>query len=119
MQCPECNHVPVAGTQPDPTRCPECGVYYAKAAWLRKEQVPAGTRPKAPNMVVGGAYDVQHAIKKYPGAQPVVVIDVQMSFNSMVWFMVKWALASIPALIILFILFFLALGTLGGLGKFL
>jgi len=62
---------------------------------------------------------VQHALKKYPGAQPVVVIDVQMSFNSMVWFMVKWALASIPALIILFVMFFIALGMLGGLGKFL
>ncbi|BAU76131.1 hypothetical protein ppKF707_0776 [Metapseudomonas furukawaii] len=28
-------------------------------------------------------------------------MDFQMSFNSMVWFMVKAALASIPALIIL------------------
>jgi hypothetical protein len=35
-------------------------------------------------------------------AAPVVVIDVQMRFSSMVVFMVKWAMASIPALIILF-----------------
>ena len=29
-------------------------------------------------------------------------VDINMSFNSMVWFMVKWAIAAIPALIILF-----------------
>ncbi len=34
--------------------------------------------------------------------QPVVVFDVQMPFWSMVRFMVLWALAAIPALIILF-----------------
>ena len=37
-------------------------------------------------------------------ASPVVVTDIQMRFSSMVLFMVKWALASIPALIILFFL---------------
>ncbi len=36
--------------------------------------------------------------------QSVVVTDVQMPFGSMVVFMVKWALASIPAVIILFLL---------------
>ena len=34
----------------------------------------------------------------------VVVKDVQMGFGSMVLFMVKWAIASIPALIILSII---------------
>jgi len=33
--------------------------------------------------------------------QPVVVSNVKMPFGSMVVFMVKWTLASIPALIIL------------------
>lgn len=33
----------------------------------------------------------------------VVIIDIRMPFQSMVIFMVKWALASIPAMIILFI----------------
>lgn len=31
----------------------------------------------------------------------VVIIDIKMKFWSMVWFMVKWVIASIPALIIL------------------
>src|SRR5262245_43201895 len=34
--------------------------------------------------------------------QEVVVVDFKMSFNSMVIFMVKWAIAAIPAVIILF-----------------
>ena len=34
----------------------------------------------------------------------VVVVDIKMPFMSMVVFMVKWAIASIPAIIILFVL---------------
>jgi hypothetical protein len=40
--------------------------------------------------------------------QRVTVVDINMSFGSMVVFMIKWALAAIPALIILFILGFVA-----------
>lgn len=36
--------------------------------------------------------------------QRVVVTDIRMPFWSMVIFMVKWAVAAIPALIILFLL---------------
>jgi hypothetical protein len=36
-----------------------------------------------------------------PRSQQVVVTDVRMPFFSMVTFMVKWTLASIPAMIIL------------------
>ena len=43
----------------------------------------------------------------------VVVTDVDMPFGSMVQFMVKWALASIPAAIILMIVFAI-LGTIFG-----
>lgn len=35
----------------------------------------------------------------------VIVTDVRMPFLSMVVFMIKWAVAAIPALIIIFILF--------------
>lgn len=38
------------------------------------------------------------------GKQEVIVTDIRMSFGSMVLFMVKWAIASIPAAIILFVL---------------
>lgn len=33
--------------------------------------------------------------------QEIIITDIRMKFWSMVWFMVKWAFASIPALIIL------------------
>lgn len=60
----------------------------------------------------------------YPQRQEVTVTDIKMSFGSMVWFMVKWAFASIPALIIVFgviiavnIIILMILGALGvGLG---
>lgn len=48
--------------------------------------------------------EVRTAMGKFPGAQPVVVIDVDMKFWSMVRLMVKWAIAAIPAFFILFCL---------------
>lgn len=38
--------------------------------------------------------------------QAVIVTDIKMPFGSMVEFMVKWAIASIPAIIILFLIGF-------------
>ena len=118
MQCPACNHIPLAGTQPDPGRCPECGFIYAKAAASKKSAPDGPVKAAYQPAPVGGAYDVQQAQKKYPGAQPVVVIDVQMSFGSMIWFMVKWALASIPAMIILAVIFLLLLAVFGIANRF-
>lgn len=47
--------------------------------------------------------------------QQVVVRDINMTFGAMVAFMVKWALASIPALIILFIIFAVMSAIFGGI----
>jgi len=38
-------------------------------------------------------------------SSPVRVTDVDMKFMSMVWFMIKWAVASIPAFLVLSMLF--------------
>ena len=46
-------------------------------------------------------------------ANEVIITDVKMKFGSMVRFMVMWALASIPAFIILFIIGFIVAGILG------
>lgn len=46
----------------------------------------------------------------------VVVKDIHMKFGSMVWFMVKWSLASIPAIIILFFIVLIGMKFLKGLG---
>jgi hypothetical protein len=48
--------------------------------------------------------------KTAPG---VTVVDIKMPFLSMVVFMVKWAIASIPALIILFLLVNLVIALFG------
>ena len=47
--------------------------------------------------------------------QAVVVTDIRMPFFSMVIFMVKWAIAAIPALCILIVFGVLTWGMLGGL----
>ena len=44
----------------------------------------------------------------------VIVTDVKMRFRSMVVFMVKWAIASIPAVIILAVLLSIVIGLLQG-----
>jgi len=46
--------------------------------------------------------------------QNVRVVDIEMGFGSMVVFMIKWAFASIPAVIAIFAIFMLIFVGLGG-----
>jgi hypothetical protein len=48
-------------------------------------------------------------------AKKVIVVDLQMPFFSIVVLMVKWALASIPAINILAVIFSMVSGLMGGL----
>ena len=128
MQCPECGHTPVHGETEDPSRCPECGVYYHKglsrkirqaeainqqqAEELKNTQAALSEKQAAPVM----GYQVKEALGDYQGATPVVVLDLRMSFFSMVWFMVKWAFASIPAIIIVVMIFMVVGAFFGGVG---
>lgn len=50
-----------------------------------------------------------------PGHREVVVTDIRMPFASMVIFMVKWAVAAIPAVFILGLLWWLLMAVLFGL----
>lgn len=50
-------------------------------------------------------YNPNPAPQLPPQPLPVRVTDVDMSFGQMVWFMVKWVLASIPAFLFLAIIF--------------
>jgi hypothetical protein len=43
------------------------------------------------------------------------IVDIRMPFGSMVVFMVKWAIAAIPAVLILVVLGTILAGVLGGL----
>ena len=49
----------------------------------------------------------------------VIVTDIRMSFWSMVIFMIKWAIAAIPAFLILAIVVGVLSAILGGLGMIL
>jgi hypothetical protein len=57
-------------------------------------------------------------ITAHLGPQQVIVTDIHMPFGSMVGFMVKWAIASIPAIIILFLLGFVFAGILTAMTGF-
>jgi len=48
-------------------------------------------------------------------SQDIIVKDIKMSFGSMVIFMVKWSIASIPAMIILGIIGFIIAAIFGGM----
>lgn len=49
------------------------------------------------------------------GNQHVVVTDIKIPFWSMVVLMVKWTLAAIPAIVILFIIAFIVSATFGAI----
>ena len=52
-------------------------------------------------------------ITEYDSLREVVVTDIKMPFGSMVVFMIKWSLASIPAVIILLIIYAIAVALFG------
>lgn len=104
MQCPRCNHQATAEEFGQPAKCPACGVFYEKALKLKMAQeAPAADPVAAARPVVAkpsGRAASEHvavAMRGLEGVQPVVVVDIQMRFWSMMVFMVKWMLAAIPA----------------------
>lgn len=103
MQCPNCGYEPtMAEMQRSPNDCVKCGINYQGYARSleRRADEERERRAKLETM----APVVKEAAQAYAGAQPVVVVDIKMGFWSMVIFMVKWAIAAIPALLILSLL---------------
>lgn len=135
MQCPACNKESDPSAYGEPAKCPECGVFYEKALALKQRRLAAeeaaaeAAKPK-PSVASklaegwqGAKVSVEEgrrqreaeqqrnmASRDAAAARPVVVVDISMSFWSMVVFMVKWVLASIPAVLILAVL----LSVIGG-----
>ena len=58
--------------------------------------------------------DIEVGVKELENKNEVIVVDIKMPFLSMVVFMIKWVLASIPAIIILSILFFVGTAVFAG-----
>ena len=126
MQCPSCDHTAPQADFGDPMRCPGCGAYYEKALKLKlaaanSANVAAEPAPAAPRPTLRLAADhVAVATRGLDGVQPVVVVDIQMRFWSMMVFMLKWMLAAIPATIAFLAIMTVLIGLLGGLtGGFL
>lgn len=115
MQCPKCSYEPtMSEMQRSPEDCVACNANYKGYAWFvesqklaRQQQAQTGENFVAPH--------VKKMVDDNRGAQPVVIVDAQMNFNSMVWFMVKWSIAAIPALLILIIIGFFSIVVLRGL----
>lgn len=93
---------------------------YEKAGQIYKQIVsehPTSDEAKASK---GHLYYIRHGAEidsrdLEPISKGVVIIDIQMPFSSMVSFMVKWVIATIPAFIILLILAFGFMSLFGGL----
>lgn len=94
MKCKSCGH---QATQSEAISgasiCSRCGGHYdAAEVGHTLNAIPS--------------FGASRSEQNHPDARPVVVVDINMDFSSMVIFMLKWSVASIPALAIL-----IALGT--------
>ena len=90
MQCPNCNNTNI---QADATKCGECGYVFK------------GYEESTPEGVTGVASKSNH--------QNVTITNIDMDMIDMIAFMVKWAIASIPAFIILFLIGMMVMGVFG------
>lgn len=91
-------------------RCPKCGnlsMDGAVGCWSCRESLQNAVRvlPEPPSP------DEEDA--SAASGSRVVVTDIDMPFGSMVRFMVKWSIASIPAFLILLLLALLVVGVAG------
>lgn len=130
MQCPKCHYEPtMAEMQRSPNDCVKCGINYEvharhlagiaaeKAAEeaaidARAKEIALERRMATAKLAPG----VRRAVEGLEGSQPVVVVDINMGFFSMVKFMVKFAIAAIPAaLILMFLAYVVIPGFLGAI----
>lgn len=122
MRCPKCKYEPTMAEQTNnKDQCPSCGIFYAKyMAHLKAKSNADSQTGKTEASAVSPSLS-KKAVQAISGSQPVVVVDIQMKFWSMVVFMVKWAFAAIPALIIIAVIVTLitmfSAGFIAGIGK--
>lgn len=132
MKCPKCAYEPtLSEMQRSPANCPKCGAGYDEADQnFENETKTLGERLSVG--VAGARQSVEEGRKRRAdeerrkeesrnpaAARPVVVVDIRMDFWSMVFFMVKWVIASIPAVIILFLIMLFISAFFGGLARFI
>lgn len=125
MKCPNCDFIDKDEAFGDPAICPKCGAIYKKALRVRRlrdqldaqkaakkpaestSEAPIGRLANAANAVAEGRKAREVAAKNRAEKrerQMVIVTDIDMPFWSMVSFMIKWAIASVPAILILMLI---------------
>lgn len=109
VTCPHCGEQvkAPAGFAGKTAACPSCGKELQIPTAVRASQ-PAVQRQPDPDVALSPRQSQPRT-----DVSPVVVTDIDIPFMSMVLFMVKWAIATIPAFIILSVL---ALSTVAVLG---
>lgn len=133
MECPKCGYVRPAHDKSPEGKCPRCGAKFSPGMQRlakgqfdhvvvtppadRPSQAPAVMPPKWAGRLAecedcGGkvsraAVTCPHCGRPFgSGRTPVDVMNIKMEFEAMVWFMVKAALAAIPAGLILVAIWF-------------
>jgi hypothetical protein len=106
IECDECNH----SVSINAIRCPNCGAPPEIFDPLHSTREGVKTTEETGRLDSNTNLEQRNASPRAKGVTQVMgkkgiagveVTDISMSFWSMVVFMVKWAIASIPALIIL------------------
>jgi len=90
--------------------CDDCGANRLAKIWKNGECPECGLDLAIPGQESFPASPTSVALESKSGSKKVIVTDIQMPFESMVVFMVKWAFASIPAVIILGVVWMLLIG---------
>lgn len=124
MKCPNCDFIDKDEAFGDPATCPKCGAIYEKALRIKadkerqelfeKKRLESAQNHHSASLkgrLAHASTSVSDGREKRATAgaqnqkkreqQMVIVADIDMPFWSMVSFMIKWALASVPALFIL------------------
>ena len=128
MKCPNCDFIEKDEAFGDPAICPKCGAIYEKALRIKanrerqelsekQKQESQGAHQGASlkDRLASASASVSDGREKRAAAgaqnqqkrerQMVIVTDIDMPFISMVSFMIKWGIAAIPAMAVLFILY--------------
>jgi len=87
------------------TNCWSCGGTFEKTVEVENYSEPAKT------VITNKSIQADNSEVK-----PVIIKDIKMDFGSMVTFMVKWVIASIPAMIILYLIGIVIVGLFAGFG---
>lgn len=109
VSCPDCHGIIITDSEPGKIiTCPGCKKVFQVTN--REDRNPDVSLPSS-------QVNREHSRPATGGStvQSVIIEDIHMSVGSMMEFMLKWAIASVPAFIILTVVFTLVFVVVGGL----